>query len=116
MDYALILILGLVAATLGGIVGFGASILLMPALVLVFGPREAVPIMAVASILANASRVAAWWGEIDWRAVGAYSATALPAAALGAATLLVLPTVHWSPVPSSPNASCAGSTRTGSAC
>ena len=92
MDDALVLILGLVAGTLGGIVGFGASILLMPALVLVFGPREAVPIMAVASILANASRVAAWWREIDWRAVGAYSATALPAAALGAATLLVLPT------------------------
>ena len=37
------------------------------ALVLVFGPREAVPIMAVASIMANASRVAAWWREIDWR-------------------------------------------------
>jgi uncharacterized membrane protein YfcA len=57
----------------------------------VFGPREAVPIMAVASILANAARVAAWWREIDWRAVGAYSITAAPAAALGAATLLVLP-------------------------
>ncbi|MFC5497876.1 sulfite exporter TauE/SafE family protein [Caenimonas terrae] len=91
MDYTLVLILGLVAGTLGGVVGFGTSIMLMPALVLVFGPREAVPIMAVASIMANASRVAAWWREIDWRAVAAYSATAVPAAALGAATLLVLP-------------------------
>lgn len=91
MDYTLVLILGLVAGTLGGVVGFGTSIMLMPALVLVFGPREAVPIMAVASIMANASRVAAWWREIDWRAVAAYSVTAFPAAALGAATLLVLP-------------------------
>ena len=91
MDYALVLILGLVAGTLGGMVGFGTSILLTPALVLVFGPRDAVPIMAVASIMANASRVAAWWREIDWRAVGAYSVTAVPAAALGAATLVVLP-------------------------
>jgi uncharacterized membrane protein YfcA len=91
MDFALVLVLGLVAGTLGGIVGFGTSIMLMPALVLVFGPREAVPIMAVASVMANASRVAAWWREIDWRATGAYSATAVPAAALGAATLLVLP-------------------------
>jgi hypothetical protein len=80
-----------VAGTLGGIVGFGTSIMLMPALVLVFGPREAVPIMAIASMMANASRVAAWWREIDWRAVAAYSATGIPAAALGAATLLVLP-------------------------
>lgn len=91
MDFALVLVLGLVAGTLGGVVGFGTSIMLMPALVLVFGPREAVPIMAVASIMANASRVAAWWREIDWRAVAAYSVTAVPAAALGGATLLVLP-------------------------
>jgi uncharacterized protein len=91
MDFALVLVLGLVAGTLGGIVGFGTSIMLMPALVLVFGPREAVPIMAIASIMANASRVAAWWREIEWRAVAAYSVTGIPAAALGAATLLVLP-------------------------
>lgn len=92
MDYALVLILGLVAGTLGGVVGFGTSILLMPALVLVYGPKQAVPIMAVASIMANGSRVAAWWREVDWRTTAAYSATAMPAAALGARTLLVLPT------------------------
>jgi len=60
MDLALVLLLGLVAGTVGGVVGFGTSIMLMPALVLVFGPREAVPIMAVAAIMANASRVG-WW-------------------------------------------------------
>ena len=91
-EFAWVLMLGLVAGTLGGIVGFGSSVMLMPALVIVFGPREAVPIMAVASIMANASRVAAWWREVDWRVVAAYSATAAPAAALGAATLLALPT------------------------
>ena len=91
MDFALVLVLGLVAGTIGGIVGFGTSIMLMPALVLVFGPREAVPIMAIGSIMANASRVAAWWREIDWRAAAAYGATGIPAAALGARTLLTLP-------------------------
>ena len=91
MEFALVLVLGLVAGTLGGIVGFGTSIMLMPALVLVFGPREAVPVMAVASVMANGSRIAAWWSDIDWKAVGAYSVTAVPAGAAGAATLLVLP-------------------------
>jgi uncharacterized protein len=91
MEFALVGLLGLVAGTVGGIVGFGTSIMLMPALVLVFGPREAVPIMAVASIMANASRVAAWWREVDWRATAAYSASGIPAAALGAKTLLTLP-------------------------
>ena len=91
MEFALVLILGLVAGTLGGAVGFGTSIMLMPALVLVFGPRQAVPIMAIGSIMANASRVAAWWREVDWKTTLAYSATGIPAAALGARTLLVLP-------------------------
>jgi uncharacterized protein len=91
VDYLLVLLLGLVAGTLGGVVGFGTSIMLMPALILVYGPKKAVPIMAVGSIMANASRVAAWWREVDWRTTLAYSATAMPAAALGARTLLVLP-------------------------
>jgi uncharacterized protein len=82
---------GLVAGTLGGIVGFGSSIMLMPVLVYAFGPREAVPILAIAVVMANLSRVAAWWRTIDWRACAAYASTAVPGAALGARTLLVLP-------------------------
>lgn len=92
MDFLAVLLLGLLAGTVGGVIGFGTSIMLMPALVLVFGPREAVPIMAIASIMANGSRVAAWWREIDWRVTGAYSLSAIPAAVLGARTLLSLPT------------------------
>lgn len=91
MSYLLILLVGLVAGTLGGIVGFGSSIMLMPVLVVVFGPRQAVPIMAIAAIMANFSRVLAWWREVNWRACAAYSVTGIPGAALGARTLLVLP-------------------------
>ena len=91
MDFFFVLAIGLVAGTIGGIVGFGSSIMLMPVLVIVFGPLQAVPIMAIAAILANLSRILIWWREVDWRVVAAYSATAVPLAALGAATLLVLP-------------------------
>jgi uncharacterized membrane protein YfcA len=91
MTYLLVLSVGLVAGIISGIVGFGSSIMLMPVLVIAFGPREAVPIMAVAAIMANASRVTVWWREVDWRAVGVYALTGVPAAALGARTLLVLP-------------------------
>jgi uncharacterized membrane protein YfcA len=65
--------------------------MLMPVLVVVFGPLEAVPIMGVAALMANFSRVLVWWRETDWRATAAYSAAGVPAAALGARTLLVLP-------------------------
>jgi uncharacterized membrane protein YfcA len=91
VDLAFVLAVGLVAGTLSGIVGFGASIMLMPVLVIKYGPLAAVPIMAVASIMANLSRVMVWWRQVDWRACAAYSATGIPAAALGARTLLVLP-------------------------
>ena len=91
MEYFVILAVGLVAGTNSGIVGFGSSIMLMPVLVVVFGPLEAVPIMAVAAMMANFSRIMVWWREIDWRATAVYSATGMPAAALGARTLLVLP-------------------------
>src|SRR5690349_24356331 len=65
--------------------------MLMPVLVYEYGPKQAVPIMAVAAVLANLSRIFAWWREVDWRACAAYSVTGIPAAALGARTLLALP-------------------------
>ena len=91
VELLFVLGVGLAAGTISGIVGFGSSIMLMPVLVIVFGPLHAVPIMAIAAILANLSRVLIWWREVDWRAVAAYSVTGVPAAALGARTLLVLP-------------------------
>jgi uncharacterized protein len=91
LDFLFILAVGLVAGTLSGIVGTGSSIMLMPVLIYEYGPKQAVPIMAIAAVMANLSRILAWWREVDWRACAAYSAPAIPAAALGARTLLVLP-------------------------
>jgi uncharacterized membrane protein YfcA len=91
MTYALVLIVGFVAGTVSGIVGTGATIILLPILVYVFGPREAVPIMAIVALMSNFAKITSWWKEIDWRACGAYALGGVPAAALGARTLLVLP-------------------------
>ena len=90
MMWLAVLALGIAAGPLAGIVGFGASIMLMPALMFAFGPQEAVPIMAIAALLANLSRVLVWWREIDWRVNAYYCVTAIPMAALGARTLLAL--------------------------
>ncbi|MDP1966621.1 MAG: sulfite exporter TauE/SafE family protein [Reyranella sp.] len=91
MIYALVLIVGFAAGTVSGIVGTGATIILLPILVLAFGPREAVPIMAVVALMSNFAKITSWWREIDWRACAAYALGGIPAAALGARTLLVLP-------------------------
>src|SRR5713226_7083551 len=91
LDFLFVLAVGLVAGTISGIVGTGSSIMLMPVLVYQYGPKEAVPIMAVAAVMANLSRILAWWREVDWRACAAYSVTGSPAAGLGARALLALP-------------------------
>jgi uncharacterized protein len=91
LNVLFVLVVGLVAGTISGIVGTGSSIMLMPVLVYQYGPKQAVPIMAVAAVMANLSRILAWWREVDWRACAAYSLPGIPAAALGARTLLALP-------------------------
>jgi uncharacterized membrane protein YfcA len=90
LSFLFVLAVGLVAGTISGIIGTGSSIMLVPVLVYEYGPKQAVPIMAIA-VMANLSRILAWWREVDWRACAAYSVTGIPAAALGARTLLALP-------------------------
>jgi len=90
-SYLFVLLVGLVAGVVSGVIGTGSSIMLLPVLVFSFGPKQAVPIMAIAAVMANLARVAAWWREVDWRAFAAYALPGAPAAALGARTLLILP-------------------------
>jgi len=91
VEFLFVLVAGLFAGTLGGIVGTGSSLVLMPLLVVMFGPRQAVPIMAVAAIMGNLGRVLAWRRDIDWRACGAYCTTAVPGAMIGVRLLLTIP-------------------------
>jgi uncharacterized membrane protein YfcA len=95
LAYSFTLAIGLVAGALSGIIGAGSSIILLPVLVYQFGPKQAVPIMAVASLMLNVGKVIAWWREINWRAFAAYLLPGVPAAALGARTLLALPAVAF---------------------
>jgi uncharacterized membrane protein YfcA len=91
LTLVLLFALALVAGVLGGIVGTGSSLILLPVLVVLYGPRAAVPIMGIAAVMGNIGRVMAWWREIRWRPVLAYSIPGIPAAALGANTLLSIP-------------------------
>lgn len=86
----LVCAVGLGAGVLGGVIGFGTTIVLMPPLVQVYGPVRAVPVIALVAIVANVARVGLWWRQIDWRVCGAYAAAAVPAVVLGAHTLVRL--------------------------
>jgi uncharacterized membrane protein YfcA len=89
--YLLVLVVGFVAGTVSGIVGTGATIILLPALVFAFGPKAAIPIMAIVALMSNFAKITSWWREIDWRATTAYAVGGIPGAALGARTMLILP-------------------------
>ncbi len=82
--------LGLGAGVLGGVIGFGTTIILMPALVYFYGPIQAIPVIALVATVANLSRIFLWWGSINWKVCFVYSLTAIPAVILGVNTLVTL--------------------------
>jgi uncharacterized membrane protein YfcA len=91
LTYALVLAIGTVAGLVSGIVGTGATVILLPILALSFGPKSAIPIMAIVALMSNFAKITSWWRCIDWRATAAYAVGGIPGAALGARTMLSLP-------------------------
>lgn len=85
-DALQILLLGgaaLIAATLAAVTGFGGAAVLLPVLVAVFGVRAAIPILTVAQLIGNGSRV--WFNrhEVVRPVIGWFSVGAVPLALLG---------------------------------
>jgi uncharacterized membrane protein YfcA len=73
----------LAASTLAAITGFGGAAVLLPVLIAVFGVREAVPILTVAQLIGNASRV--WFNrrDLNWRVVAWFALGGVPMALVG---------------------------------
>lgn len=84
LTFGLVLVAALAAGTIGGTVGFGSAVVLVPVLTAAFGATATVPLLTVCSLFGNASRAAFSWKEIEWRAAGWYVLGGAPAAALGA--------------------------------
>lgn len=82
-QWILLVVSALVASTLAGVTGFGGAAVLLPVLVLIFGVRAAVPILTVAQLVGNGSRV--WFNrtELEWRVVGWFALGGIPLALLG---------------------------------
>lgn len=88
----LLLVLGaLVASVLSAVAGFGGAAVLLPVLALVFGVRDAVPILTVAQLVGNASRV--WFNrrEVCWPVVGWFAVGSVPLGVLGGVVFATAP-------------------------
>jgi uncharacterized membrane protein YfcA len=72
------------AAILGGLAGYGTGLVLPVVLAPVVGVASVVPVMALAMVLNNGSRVAAFWRDIEWPHVRRVLLLGLPACVAGA--------------------------------
>ena len=82
--YCVLVVVGLIAGTLSGSVGFGGGMILLPVITYFYGVEVAVPVSTIAQMMSNLSRAAMGWRQIQWRQVAWFLVPALPLTALGA--------------------------------
>ncbi len=91
MQYAILILVAFIAAIISGSAGFGGALLILPLLVAVVGPQEAVPLLTVAQMIGNLSRAGFGFRQIDWKSVGAFLIGAIPCCVIGAISFLKVP-------------------------
>ena len=73
----------LAASTLAAVAGFGGAAILLPVLVVVVGPRNAIPVLTIAQLVGNGTRVVLNRELVQTRIVGWFAIGAIPAALIG---------------------------------
>lgn len=82
--YVTLIVVGLLAGTLSGSIGFGGGMVLLPVITYFYGVEIAVPVSTIAQLMSNLSRAGMGWRDIHWREVAWFLLPALPFTALGA--------------------------------
>ncbi len=82
-QFAILIAVAFLAATLAAVTGFGGAALLLPVLVVAYGVREAIPILTVAQLVGNGSRVWLNRRAVDFSVVRWFTLGGVPAALLG---------------------------------
>jgi uncharacterized protein len=91
VTYILLVAASFIAAFVSGAAGFGGALMLLPILVLCVGSEVAVPVLTIAQLIGNLSRMMFGFKQIKWKPVGLFLMTALPLSALGAFGFAVIP-------------------------
>ncbi|MDD4305217.1 MAG: sulfite exporter TauE/SafE family protein [Methanosarcina sp.] len=88
--YAVLMLSSFIAALISGAAGFGGALLLLPVLTLYAGAEFTVPVLTIAQLIGNLSRMTFGLNQIEWKKVFLFSITAVPLSALGAFGFSVL--------------------------
>lgn len=86
-------LMAFLSSTLSGVAGFGGAMIFLPFLIALYGVRASVPILTVAVLLGNGSRVYFNRCELDWKVFILFSLGSIPLAILGSYMYVSLPTV-----------------------
>lgn len=83
LKWPILMVVAFIAATLAAVSGFGGAAVLLPVLTIFFGMRLAVPILTVAQLTGNGSRV--WFNrrELNYKVVGWFALGGVPMAVVG---------------------------------
>jgi hypothetical protein len=73
----------LAASVLAAVAGFGGAVIMLPVLVWAVGIQDAVPILTIAQLIGNLSRVIFNRRELKWAVVWRFALGAVPAAVIG---------------------------------
>ena len=90
LDWAIMATVATVSAWVGSVAGTGGTTILLPVLIAFLGVKDAVPVLTLCNITANASRSWINWRDIDFALVRWFIAGGVPLALLGVYGLLLV--------------------------
>jgi len=83
MTIFMVIVTALAASILAAVAGFGGAVIMLPVLVWAVGIYDAIPILTIAQLIGNLSRVVFNKRELKWPVVGRFALGAVPAAVIG---------------------------------
>lgn len=89
LDYGVLFLGGFIAAAISGAAGFGGALILLPVMTHTIGAVYAVPVLTIAQLIGNLSRVAFGIVKIRWKPVAVFILTAIPFSILGAISFAI---------------------------
>jgi len=83
LEIIVVLIAALAASFIAAIAGFGGAVIMLPVLVWSFGIQDAIPILTIAQLIGNLSRVIFNRQELKWQVIWRFAVGTIPTAIIG---------------------------------
>jgi uncharacterized protein len=83
LEILVVIIASLVASVIAAVAGFGGAVIMLPVLVWAVGIQDAIPVLTIAQLIGNLSRVIFNKRELKWSVIWRFALGAVPTAIIG---------------------------------